>query len=185
MRPNHAMMCRRWRSARTSQLQMSSPTLYNARREKLLLLAYWLIPPAFCLVIYYWGLRAWYQQDDFLWLGQRFRIGTWHDSCARSLGRPLMAHPAFQRAFIPAGGQYVRHGCFSRPPLGLLDGSRNLALISSLARRISNSRVAGFVALFSGRQMERWRFRWPDLGIHAHPVRHLHSDRTPLPASIH
>src|ERR1035438_8532293 len=79
MRPNHAMMCRRWRSARTSQLQMSSPTLYNARREKLLRLAYWLIPAAFCLVIYYWGLRAWYQQDDFLWLGQRFRIGTWHD----------------------------------------------------------------------------------------------------------
>ena len=147
MRPNHAMMCRRWRSARTSQLQMSSPTLYNARREKLLLLAYWLIPPAFCLVIYYWGLRAWYQQDDFLWLGQRFRIGTWHDFLRAVFGPAANGtfRPFSERLFLLAASMFGTDAFPARLWVFLTEVA-NLALISSLARRISNSRVAGFLA---------------------------------------
>lgn len=141
------MMCRRWRSARTSQLQMSSPTLYNARREKLLRLAYWLIPAAFCLVIYYWGLRAWYQQDDFLWLGQRFRIGTWHDFLRAVFGPAANGtfRPFSERLFLLAASMFGTDAFPARLWVFLTEVA-NLALISSLARRISNSRVAGFLA---------------------------------------
>ena len=27
--------------------------------------AYWIAPPLFCLAVYWLGLKAWFQQDDF------------------------------------------------------------------------------------------------------------------------
>ena len=33
--------------------------------------AYWLTPIAFCIALYWLGLRTWFQQDDFVWLRLR------------------------------------------------------------------------------------------------------------------
>jgi len=127
---------------------MSSPTLDNTRREKLLRLAYWLVPPVFCLAIYFWGLRAWYQQDDFVWLGQRFRIDTWHDFLLAVFGPSVHGtfRPLSERLFLLAAGTLFGTNAFPARLLVFLTELANLVLVSSLARRMSNSRVAGFLA---------------------------------------
>jgi hypothetical protein len=127
---------------------MSSPTPYNVRRERLLRIAYWLIPPIFCLAVYYWGLRAWYQQDDFVWLGQRFKIENWHDFLRAVFGPSVHGtfRPLSERLFLLAAGSAFGTDAFPARLWVFLTQVANLALISSLARRISNSRAAGFLA---------------------------------------
>ncbi len=34
---------------------------------------YWLVPPLICLAVYWYGLMAGFNADDFVWLQQRFR----------------------------------------------------------------------------------------------------------------
>ncbi len=41
--------------------------------------ALWLTPLLFCLWVYWYGLNAWFQQDDFAWLGLRLQVHTWAD----------------------------------------------------------------------------------------------------------
>src|ERR1700761_5022389 len=36
--------------------------------------AYWLLPIAFCLAVYWLGIRTWFVQDDFAWLSLRLHI---------------------------------------------------------------------------------------------------------------
>jgi len=127
---------------------MSSPDPHHAPRERLLLLAYWLIPPLFCLAVYFWGLRAWYQQDDFVWLGQRFRIENWHDFL-RAVFEPSVHgtfRPLSERLFLLIAGSAFGTDAFPARLWVFLTQVANLALISSLARRMSHSRIAGFLA---------------------------------------
>ena len=42
-------------------------------------IAYWLVPPVFCLLIYWPGLLVWFQQDDFVWLGLRRELSQGSD----------------------------------------------------------------------------------------------------------
>lgn len=111
-------------------------------------LAYWLVPPVFCLAVYFWGLRAWYQQDDFVWLGQRFRIGNWHDFLLAVFAPSVHGtfRPLSERLFLLGVGSAFGTDAFPAHLWVFLTQAANLVLISSLARRISNSRVAGFVA---------------------------------------
>lgn len=64
--------------------------------------AYWLIPPLFCLVLYKRGLTAWFQADDFAWLGLRLQV---HDqgSLLHALFAPMAQgtiRPWSERAFF-------------------------------------------------------------------------------------
>ncbi|MGO9232477.1 MAG: hypothetical protein ACLQKA_25045 [Bryobacteraceae bacterium] len=127
---------------------MNFPTLDNARRERLLRIAYWLVPPAFCLAVYFWGLRAWYQQDDFAWLGQRLRIADWHDFLHAVFGPSVHGtfRPLSERLFLLVAGSAFGTNAFPARLWVFLTQVANLALISSVARRMSNSRIAGFLA---------------------------------------
>jgi len=127
---------------------MSAPTLPNARREELLRLAYWLVPPVFCLAVYFWGLRAWYQQDDFAWLGQRLRIGNLHDFLVAVFAPSVHGtfRPLSERLFLLVVGGAFGTDAFPAHLWVFLTQVANLVLISSLARRMSNSRIAGFAA---------------------------------------
>jgi len=127
---------------------MSPSQTDHSRREMWLTLAYWLVPPVFCLAVYYWGLRAWYQQDDFVWLGQRLRIENWHDFL-RAVFMPSVHgtfRPLSERLFLLVAGSAFGTDAFPARLVVFLTEVANLALISSLARRMSNSRIAGFLA---------------------------------------
>ncbi|MGO9893065.1 MAG: glycosyltransferase family 39 protein [Bryobacteraceae bacterium] len=120
----------------------------HSRREEFLRLAYWWIPPVFCLVLYFYGLRAWYQQDDFAWLGQRYRIANIHDFLLAVLGpsRHGTFRPLSERLFFLICGRLFGTDAFPAHLCVFLTQLGNLALVSSIARRISGSRVAGFLA---------------------------------------
>lgn len=120
----------------------------HQRREELLLLAYQWIPPLFCLALYSYGLRAWYQQDDFVWLAQRYQIGNFQDFL-RAVFAPSVHgtfRPLSERLFLLVCGWAFGTDALPAHLCVFLTQIGNLALISSIARRISGSRVAGFVA---------------------------------------
>jgi hypothetical protein len=127
---------------------MSSTSSHTARREKLISLAYWLIPPIFCLAVYYWGLRAWYQQDDFVWLGQRLHIDNWPDVLRAVFGPSVHGtfRPLSERLFLLIAGSAFSTDAFPARLWVFLTQVANIFLISSLARRMTNSRAAGFLA---------------------------------------
>src|SRR5205809_7766250 len=49
----------------------------------------WLIPIIFCLFLYWRGLFAWFQADDFVWLNLNLQVHSW-----RVLLHALFAHMA-------------------------------------------------------------------------------------------
>lgn len=120
----------------------------HRRGEEFLRWAYWWIPPAFCLVLYFYGVRAWYQQDDFAWLGQRYRIANIHDFLVAVFGpsRHGTFRPLSERLFFLICGRAFGTDAFPAHLCVFLTQLGSLALVSSIARRISGSRVAGFLA---------------------------------------
>lgn len=111
-------------------------------------LLYWIAPWLFCVLLYRAGLRAWFQQDDFAWLGLSRSV---HDPA--SLAKALFA-PLAQGTFRPLSERalfLVFHGLFgldAQPYRAwvFLTQFANLALLSSIARRLTGSRLAGFLA---------------------------------------
>lgn len=112
------------------------------------LLTYWTIPSLLCLALYWPGLRAWFQQDDFAWLGLGASV---HD--LRTLLQALFApmaqgtiRPLSERAFF-----LIFHGIFGlwASPFRaavFLTQFANLVLLGLLAQRVTRSRLAGFLA---------------------------------------
>jgi hypothetical protein len=109
---------------------------------------YWTIPSLLCVAIYWFGLRAWFQQDDFAWL--------FLDKHLRETGelwsllfRPMAQgtiRPLSERAFF-----IVFYRLFGLDALPFriavfLTQFANLVLISSIAWRLTRSRAAGFLA---------------------------------------
>src|SRR5712691_7589040 len=39
--------------------------------------AFWAVPPLLALALYWPGLTAWFQKDDFVWLGLRDMVVSW------------------------------------------------------------------------------------------------------------
>ena len=98
----------------------------------------------------YWpGLLAWFQQDDFVWLNLPNQAHGW-DGLLRALFQPNAAQgswrPLSERAFFLVFGVL-----FGPDPLPyriwvFLTQFANLALVASIATRLTRSRAAGFWA---------------------------------------
>ncbi|MGA3016137.1 MAG: glycosyltransferase family 39 protein [Bryobacteraceae bacterium] len=127
----------------------ANPALAKTRHgEELRRLAYWLVPSLFCLALYYYGIRAWYQQDDFVWLAQRYDIHNLHDFL-RAVFHPAPHgtwRPLSERLFFLVCGSLFGTSAFPARLCVFLTQLANLVLLSSIARRLSGSRVAGFLA---------------------------------------
>jgi hypothetical protein len=110
--------------------------------------AYRWIPPVFCLILYSYGLRAWYQQDDFAWLGQRYQVADIHGFLV-AVFRPSRHgtfRPLSERLFLLICGRAFGMDAFPAHLCVFLTQLGSLVLVSSIARRLSGSRVAGFLA---------------------------------------
>jgi hypothetical protein len=110
--------------------------------------AYWIFPSLFCLVLYWYGLKSWFQLDDFVWLGLLQDVHGWRD-LARAVFSPAQ-HGTF-RPFSERGFFLLFQAMFG--PLALpfriwvfLTQFLNLALISSIVRRTCRSSLAAFLA---------------------------------------
>lgn len=111
-------------------------------------IAYWLVPSLFCLIVYWYGLTTWFQADDFAWLNLRRQIHSGHDLLV-ILFQPMAQgtiRPWSERLFF-----LVFQAIFGLDVLPYriwvyLTQFANLALISSITWRLTGSRAAGFWA---------------------------------------
>jgi hypothetical protein len=110
--------------------------------------ASWAIPPIFCLIFYWNGLRCWFQQDDFAWLQLSGQVHNWGDLW-RTMFSPLAQgtiRPWSERAFFM--GFYSLFGLEALPfrVCVFLTQFANLTLIRAVTQRITGSASAGFWA---------------------------------------
>jgi hypothetical protein len=109
---------------------------------------YWLALPLICLAVYWRGLFAWFQADDFAWLSLRAHVHDWR-SLLENLFAPMAQgtiRPLSERAFF-----LVFESLFGIHALPFriwvfLTQCANLFLLAAVARRITGSRAAGFWA---------------------------------------
>ena len=124
-------------------------TRYNLPlRRKLLASAYWAVPSILCLILYWPGLLAWFQQDDFVWLNLTNQVHGW-DSLLRTLFQPTPQgtwRPLSERAFFLAFGAMFGSDALPYRIWVLLTMCANLALAESVAARLTRSRAVGFWA---------------------------------------
>ncbi len=110
--------------------------------------AYWLVPSAICLALYWSGVWVWFQQDDFAWLSLEQKVHGWRD-LAWALFAPMAQGTVrtwSERVFFLASTSL-----FGLDPLPLrlwAIGTQlaNLVLLSAVVLRVSGSRLAGFSA---------------------------------------
>jgi len=126
--------------------------------------AYWLIPPLLCLVLYKRGLTAWFQADDFAWLGLRLQV---HDqgSLLHALFAPMAQgtiRPWSERAFFLALESIFGVNALPFRICVFLTQCANLTLLSAITRRLTGSRTAGLCAaiLWLVNNSQAWPMVW-------------------------
>lgn len=109
---------------------------------------YWGFPLLFCLFVYWYGLKTWFAQDDFAWLSLPNTIHNWHDFWDAVFAPKAQGtiRPWSERLFFLGFEHFF--GFDARPfrVWVFLNECLNLALLTALTYRLTNSRVAGVAA---------------------------------------
>ena len=127
-------------AARPGPEGTASPAMQKARAAST-----WLLPPLFCLTLYWYGLWCWFRQDDFAWLQLSGHVHGWSDFW-RVMFAPMAEgtiRPWSERGFFMA--LYTLFG-FSALPFRIcvfLTQFANLTLIRAIAQRLTGSAAAG------------------------------------------
>ncbi len=116
--------------------------------RRLRMSVYWSLPALACLALYWPGLRAWFQQDDFAWLALSSSVKN-GGSLLNALFAPMAQgtiRPLSERAFFLVF--YEAFGLWATPfrVFVFLTQFANLVLLGLLAQRVSRSRLIGFLA---------------------------------------
>ena len=109
---------------------------------------YWTAPSLLCLLIYWYGFRAWFQMDDFAWLALHQKVtdipsflGAMFRPYAQGTIRPWSERLFFLAGFWTFGLQAVPYRV-----VVFLTEFANLVLLTYLTRQLTGSRLAGFLA---------------------------------------
>ncbi len=110
--------------------------------------AYWLLPSLICLLLHRDGLRAWFQADDFAWLGLN---NAYHDTRTffQQMFQPAAQgtiRPLSERLFFFAFWHWFGWNALAWRVFIFLNQCLNLILFSLLVRCTSGSAAAGFIA---------------------------------------
>ena len=110
--------------------------------------ASWALPPLFCVLFYWYGLKCWFRQDDFAWLQLTGQVHGWGDLW-RMLFTPLAQgtiRPLSERSFFM--GLYSLFGLDALPFRLVVFATQiaNLTLIRAVGERLTGSAAAGFWA---------------------------------------
>ncbi|MGO4879380.1 MAG: hypothetical protein ACLP59_00990 [Bryobacteraceae bacterium] len=111
--------------------------------------ASWAVPSLLCLILYWPGLTAWFQQDDFVWLNLPNQAHGW-DGLLRAVFQPNVMQgswrPLSERAFFLVFGAWFGADALPYRIWVFLTEFANLALAASITTRLTGSRAAGFLA---------------------------------------
>ncbi|MCL5746504.1 MAG: glycosyltransferase family 39 protein [Acidobacteria bacterium] len=108
--------------------------------------AFWIAPPLVCLALYWYGLTAWFQADDFAWLRNAHLVNGWDDFW-RAMFVPKAQgtiRPWSERGFFLLF--YWLFGLDALPfrIWAFLTQFANLTLVAAIMRRLTGSRAIGF-----------------------------------------
>ena len=126
----------------------ASAGLAPGRWQSLVRAAYWLIPPLLCFAIYWPGLTAWFQADDFAWLALRLDVHDWH-SLLRALFAPMAQgtiRPWSERTFFLVFESLFGLNALPYRICVFLTQCASLTLLAAITRRLTGSAAAGFWA---------------------------------------
>jgi hypothetical protein len=109
---------------------------------------YWAVPSLLCLLLYWQGLTAWFQLDDFAWLALSGRVHDFQSFLTATF------KPYAQGTIRPISERWFFMGFFSLFGMDALPFRIavfatqfvNLVLITMTVRRLTGSAVAGFAA---------------------------------------
>lgn len=110
--------------------------------------AYWLAPMAFCLALYWLGLKTWFEQDDFAWLSLRNHVVDFH-SFLWAMFAPLAqgtVRPWSERGFFMLFSSVFHLHALPYRIFVFVNQFVNIALLAMVTRRVTKSDIAGFVA---------------------------------------
>jgi|SRR5579871_1590845 len=110
-------------------------------------IAYFTLPMAFCLAVHFIALRTWFYSDDFAWLGLPLDLqhnSIWHVLFAPEAQGTMrwLSERAYFLVFTSIFG-------IEAPPFRIwafLTQFASIALLMGIARRLTGSRVAAFLA---------------------------------------
>ena len=111
-------------------------------------IAYWATPSLLCLLLYWLGLKAWFQQDDFAWLGLDLMVSDAR-SFFEALFKPMAQgtiRPLSERLFFMV---FVNLFGLEALPFRIAVFATmfaDLLLLCVITNRLAGSRIAGFVA---------------------------------------
>ena len=109
---------------------------------------YWLTPLAFCLTLYWLGLRIWFAQDDFAWLSLRNRVTDFH-TFVWAMFAPLAqgtVRPWSERGFFMLFSYLFGLRALPYRMFVFLNQFLNIILIMAVTRKLTRSDLAGFLA---------------------------------------
>jgi hypothetical protein len=124
------------------------PAAGEAQTSALAAAVFWLVPPLLCLAVYWRGLGAWFQADDFAWLTLRLQVHDW-GSLLQAMFAPMAQgtiRPWSERAFFMGLESLFGINAVPFRVCVFLTQCANLALLAAVTRRITGSRTAGFWA---------------------------------------
>jgi hypothetical protein len=109
---------------------------------------YWTIPSLLCLAIYWFGLRAWFQQDDFAWLRLDNQLRETGDLWSLLFAPRAQGtiRPLSERVFFLVFSRLFGLDALPFRAVVFLTQFANLVLLSAVAWRLTRSRAAGFLA---------------------------------------
>ncbi len=110
--------------------------------------AYWVAPMAFCLALYWLGLKAWFSEDDFAWLNLRNHVIDFH-AFLWAMFAPLAQgtiRPLSERGFFMVFTYFFHLHPLPYHIFVFLNQFLNIALLVLIARKLTNSDLAGFLA---------------------------------------
>ncbi len=110
--------------------------------------AYWLAPPLLCLAIYWRGLLAWFQADDFAWLALRLQVHDWR-TLLHALFAPMAQgsiRPISERGFFLVFEWLFGVHALPFRICVFLTQCANMALLAAIARHLTGSRTVGLWA---------------------------------------
>jgi hypothetical protein len=110
--------------------------------------AFWLLPVLVCLFVHWYGLWAGFHQDDWVWLGQSWRVHSWQDT-VHAIFSPA-GHGTFRPfserlTFLISGTLF---GTWALPfrILAFVTQAANLVLLAMILRRLTGSIGIGVLA---------------------------------------
>lgn len=109
---------------------------------------YWLLPIAFCIWLYWLGIRIWFTKDDFAWLALRLHVIDFH-SFLWAMFHPFAQgtiRPLSERGFFMLFSYFFGLRALPYRLFVFLNQFLNIVLVMVVTRRLTRSDLASFVA---------------------------------------